>query len=91
MDPFGQFEDAKLWDALKRSRLVDDTKQDATEEGDLEAAVSGRFTLDTIIEDEGSNLSASHRLSVSLVRALLRETKVLILDEATGTQDLATS
>jgi len=91
LDPFGQFEDAKLWDALKRSRLADNMKQDATEEGDLEAAISGGFTLDTVIEDTGSNLSAIHRLSVSLVRALLRETKVLILDEATGTQDLAIS
>jgi ATP-binding cassette subfamily C (CFTR/MRP) protein 1 len=59
------------------------------EEGEPEAAVSGRFTLDTVIEDEGSNLSVGQRSLVSLARALVKDSKVLILDEATGTIDLA--
>ena len=85
LDPFDQFDDARLWDALKRSYLVDNTKpQEGTEEGESEAAVSGRFTLDTVIEDEGSNLSVGQRSLVSLARALVKDTKVLILDEATG-------
>jgi ATP-binding cassette subfamily C (CFTR/MRP) protein 1 len=89
LDPFDQFDDARLWDALKRSYLVENTKpQDATEEGEPEAVVSGRFTLDTVIEDEGSNLSVGQRSLVSLARALVKDSKVLILDEATGTIDL---
>lgn len=90
LDPFNQFDDATLWDALKRSHLVDPTKQDATEGREPEAAVSGRFTLDTVIEDEGSNLSVGQRSLVSLARAMVKDAKVLILDEATGTKDLAT-
>jgi ABC-type Na+ transport system ATPase subunit NatA len=43
-----------------------------------------RFTLDSIIDDEGSNLSIGQRSLVSLARALVNETKILILDEATG-------
>ena len=86
LDPFNQFDDARLWDALKRSYLVENTKtQDATEEGEPEAAGSGRFTLDTVIEDEGNNLSVGQRSLVSLARALVKDSKVLILDEATGT------
>ena len=86
LDPFNEFDDAKLWDALRRSYLVDNTKpHDATEEGEPEAAVVGRFTLDTVVEDEGSNLSVGQRSLVSLARALVKDTKVLILDEATGT------
>ena len=86
LDPFDQFDDAKLWDALKRSYLVDNVKpQDTTEEGEPEAAAPSRFTLDTVIEDEGSNLSVGQRSLVSLARALVKDSKVLILDEATGT------
>ena len=88
MDPFDQFDDAKLWDALKRSYLVENTKpQDVTEEGDPEAVVPGRFTLDIVIEDEGSNLSVGQRSLVSLARASVKDSKVLILDEATGMTD----
>lgn len=89
LDPFDQFDDATLWDALKRSYLVENAKpQDGTEEGEPEA-VSGRFNLDTVIEDEGSNLSVGQRSLVSLARALVKDSKVLILDEATGTTNLA--
>jgi len=87
LDPFDQFDDAKLWDALKRSYLVDNATRDVTEGGEPGAAVSGRFTLDTVIEDEGSNLSVGQRSLVSLARALVKDAKVLILDEATGTKD----
>ena len=89
MDPFDQFDDARLWDALKRSYLVENAKRDTTEGEEPEAAVSGRFTLDTVIEDEGSNLSVGQRSLVSLARALVKDSKVLILDEATGTKEPA--
>jgi ABC-type multidrug transport system fused ATPase/permease subunit len=86
LDPFDQFDDVKLWDALKRSYLVDNPKpQDAEEEGDQGPDTPKRFTLDTVIEDEGGNLSVGQRSLVSLARALVKDTKVLILDEATGT------
>jgi len=90
LDPFDQFDDAKLWDALKRSYLVEKAKpQDGAEKGEPEAVASGRFTLDTVIEDEGSNLSVGQRSLVSLARALVKDSKVLILDEATGTTNSA--
>ena len=63
LDPFEQHDDARLWDALKRSYLVDDMKAVSLELSTEEAGGSGaqtpvkRLTLDSPIEDEGSNLS----------------------------------
>ena len=84
-DPFDQFHDGKLWDALKRSYLVESTKpEDTAEEGGPETGGLKRFTLDTAIEDEGSGLSVGQRSLVSLPRVLVKDTKVSILDEDAG-------
>ena len=101
LDPFEQPDDARLWDALRRSYLVEDTKRvsPATSEvdGKEEQLVTGattlnapRFTLDSPIEEEGSNLSIGQRSLVSLARALLKDSKILILDEATASVDYET-
>ncbi|KIJ14257.1 hypothetical protein PAXINDRAFT_79502, partial [Paxillus involutus ATCC 200175] len=50
----------------------------------------GRFDLDSVVDGEGSNLSVGQRSLVSLARALVHETKILILDEATASVDYET-
>ena len=49
-----------------------------------------RFTLDSPIEAEGSNLSIGQRSLVSLARALVKDSKLLIMDEATASVDYET-
>lgn len=44
LDPFGAYDDQRLWDAMKRAYLVDDESTNSSQP---------RFTLDTVIEDEG--------------------------------------
>ncbi|MGH3346306.1 MAG: ABC transporter ATP-binding protein [Nocardioides sp.] len=74
-------------------------RPDATEEEILEAARAtyvDRFVhslpdgYDTVIDEEGSNLSAGERQLVTIARAFLTRPALLILDEATSSVDTRT-
>jgi len=85
LDPTGEKSDAELHSALSRAGLIH--KPDA-----LQATVDrfAKFKLDAIVADEGSNFSAGERQLVALCRALAKNSKVIILDEATSSVDVET-
>jgi len=71
LDPFEQYDDAALNDALRSSGLLN--LED--EEG------RSRVTLDSKISTGGSNLSVGEKQIIALARAMVRGSKLLILDE----------
>lgn len=53
-------------------------------------ATTGKFSLTTTVQPNGENFSHGQRQVLSLCRALIRKSKLMLLDEATASMDYET-
>lgn len=76
LDPFDEHTDLELSDALQKANLS--------------GGEGNSVGLDTAVEEEGMNFSLGQRQLMALARALVRDAKIIICDEATSSVDFAT-
>ncbi|PYI36068.1 P-loop containing nucleoside triphosphate hydrolase protein [Aspergillus indologenus CBS 114.80] len=95
LDPFEEYTDAELYDALARVHLISQNDEAITAAADTTSPMhrpnTNKFTsLSAPISEGGLNLSQGQRQLLCLARAIVSRPKIMFLDEATSAVDMET-
>ncbi|CAG8715130.1 13507_t:CDS:2, partial [Dentiscutata heterogama] len=106
LDPFGKYKDITLWNALRRAHLTNGDTEDEYNDysinneksrfshqlsiAEIPISKKQELHLDSPVREQGSNFSQGQQQLIALARALVRHSKLIIMDEATASVDYKT-